>query len=452
MPSIAKKVNSLTIVNVGKLYTEVPDVVLSPPDIDSDIVLSLILNEDNLIQSISIVDSGGYYKEDPTISFSYKTAPPNYIGDGKFGDVSYKITSDDADKSYSTTSSASGNGGFFVKCPIDVTLDQSIIRFVDSDATNAQLSFRIGSTGNAEFLLGSTTLDTAINIADDSWHWVWFEVVNNILYASIDSSSPVSVTDSKTVSLLGSQITILNNTNSGARIDDIHLNSNTDSAVQPTFAIPVEQQDSNETTLFLETFETFQKISGTENLTVTTDAKFRLTSVSTPVLDTYLDSSSFIISSPTGTKAEFTAKAYAVWDSSSGTVTSLVLTDSGDYYSSSPIVTISAPLGVDYPKNLTVTQTNDDYIMSGEVVKYVDSSGELFLTHIGANDGLYHTFQTNVNITGSNNGAIRKVLSISELTEEQEQAGTVQSQNYDFDTVGDSFLDFTESNPFGDPQ
>ena len=452
MPSIAKRVNSVAITNVGKLYASVPDVNIGPPDIDSDINLLLTLSVDGSVQAISIVDSGAYYKEDPTITFSYKTAPPNYIGKAKFGDLSYKISSDDTNKTYSTTSATSGDGGFFVKCPTDVTLDQSIIRFVDSDETNAQLSFRISSSGTAEFLLGSTTLDTTVSIIDDSWHWVWFEVVDSILYAAVDSSSPISATDSKSVSLLGSQITILNNTNSGSRLDDIHINSNADSSVAPTFAIPTIEQDSNETTLFLETFETFETVDSSEPLTVTTDSKFRLTSVSLPVVDTYIDSSSFIISNPTGTKAEFTAKAYAVWDSSTGTITSLVLTDSGDFYTISPNLTISDPLNVDYPKNLTITQDNGDYTMSGEVVKYVDSSGKLFLAHIGADDGLYHTFQTNVNITGSTNGAVRKVLSVSELTEEQEQAGTVQSQNYDFDTIGDSFLDFTESNPFGDPQ
>jgi hypothetical protein len=47
-------------------------------------------------------------------------------------------------------------------------------------------------------------------------------------------------------------------------------------------------------------------------------------------------------------------------------------------------------------------------------------------------------------ITGSN-GSIR----VSSITEENQIAEN--EQNDDFETISDGFLDFSESNPFGDP-
>lgn len=94
--------------------------------------------------------------------------------------------------------------------------------------------------------------------------------------------------------------------------------------------------------------------------------------------------------------------------------------------------------------------------MSGEVSKWSDSDQKLHLVHIGADDGKYHEFITgsNVTITG---GAFRgtlglndssfNVLAVSELNKISEN-----EQNTDFSTISGDFLDFTEDNPFGDPE
>ena len=82
--------------------------------------------------------------------------------------------------------------------------------------------------------------------------------------------------------------------------------------------------------------------------------------------------------------------------------------------------------------------------MSGEVSEWLDLTRTLNLTHVGADDGKFHTFVSGQLITGKN-GSIR-VGGISEVNQISQD-----EQNSDFENISDGFLDFSESNPFGDP-
>lgn len=93
-----------------------------------------------------------------------------------------------------------------------------------------------------------------------------------------------------------------------------------------------------------------------------------------------------------------------------------------------------------------VNQVNTDYTMSGEVVNWDASTNKLYLAHVGANDGEYHTFTTTAAMTGATSGATGTPTSVEELQNIQ-----FESQNDVFSSFEDDFLDFTESNPFGDP-
>ena len=94
--------------------------------------------------------------------------------------------------------------------------------------------------------------------------------------------------------------------------------------------------------------------------------------------------------------------------------------------------------------------------VSGEVIKYSDSDNKLYVGHVGADDGLFHNFVTTdsasnkITITGRTNLAIGDsdltVTAVSEVNTISEN-----EQNTDFGSFGDDFLDFSESNPFGDP-
>ena len=98
-----------------------------------------------------------------------------------------------------------------------------------------------------------------------------------------------------------------------------------------------------------------------------------------------------------------------------------------------------------------VTQTLSSGVkITGEVSKYSDSDRKLHLIHVGADDGKFHTFVPNVNIGYDSAGAERS-RTVSAVIGEDNKISS-NEQNIDFGTIGGGFLDFTENNPFGDPE
>lgn len=95
----------------------------------------------------------------------------------------------------------------------------------------------------------------------------------------------------------------------------------------------------------------------------------------------------------------------------------------------------------------TVNQTlSSGIILNGEVTDWNDSDNIIKLAHIGSNDDEYHSFVVDLPIVGQSTSASRKVLSIGE------ELGWVENQNEDFKEAGWEFLDFSERNPFGEPE
>jgi len=103
----------------------------------------------------------------------------------------------------------------------------------------------------------------------------------------------------------------------------------------------------------------------------------------------------------------------------------------------------------------TVNQTlSTGVIMSGEVSRWSDSDNVLGLIHIGADDGNYHEFVSGLNVIGTTNiadvGEAFSTVLVSSVSENNQISSN--EQNDDFSTFGADFLDFSESNPFGDPE
>jgi len=102
----------------------------------------------------------------------------------------------------------------------------------------------------------------------------------------------------------------------------------------------------------------------------------------------------------------------------------------------------------------TVNQTfSDGVVMSGEVSRWSDSDRILGVINAGADDGLYHSFITGRQIVGTKDvdlgvGTANSIATVSAVAEDNQLSNT--EQNTYFDTLTD-FLDFSESNPFGDP-
>ena len=93
-----------------------------------------------------------------------------------------------------------------------------------------------------------------------------------------------------------------------------------------------------------------------------------------------------------------------------------------------------------------VLDSDTSLFMEGNVVRFNDSDGTLYVAHAGATDGTFQSFKTGTAILGLSSDGTGIVTAI---TDNQTTDDTIQ--NDDFDTIGDGFIDFSESNPFGDP-
>jgi len=106
-------------------------------------------------------------------------------------------------------------------------------------------------------------------------------------------------------------------------------------------------------------------------------------------------------------------------------------------------ITIGETASQSLPNNVTI---------SGEVSKWSDSDQKLHLIHVGADDGLFHQFVagTNVTITGDPDRLVDSSFNVLAVAEDNKIAENEQNQS--FTTISTDFLDFTEDNPFGDPE
>ena len=95
----------------------------------------------------------------------------------------------------------------------------------------------------------------------------------------------------------------------------------------------------------------------------------------------------------------------------------------------------------------TVTQVFDTYQMKGEVAYASDSANTLHLIHSGATDGLFHEWTTTKSIIGTLSQHVATPTSINQINDILND-----NQNKTFDDFESDFLDFSESNPFGDMQ
>jgi hypothetical protein len=126
-----------------------------------------------------------------------------------------------------------------------------------------------------------------------------------------------------------------------------------------------------------------------------------------------------------------------------GSVTAITVDSAGRGYASAPTVTIAKP-PLTFDDNEEVQQNNTTYTMVGEVVSHDDSDGILYVAHGGATDGEYHTWTTTNPVVGQTNNVSVTPTSVGEDLQDG-------AQNEYFETEGTEFIDFTESNPFGDP-
>ena len=131
--------------------------------------------------------------------------------------------------------------------------------------------------------------------------------------------------------------------------------------------------------------------------------------------------------------------------------------DIEERYSYQYVLTLGSTSYHTVPGNIASQTLPSGVTISGEVMKYSDSDDLLYVGHVGADDGLYHSFVTsdssdlNIIISGRTNLSIAdSSLSITAVAEDNKISEN--EQNTYFSDYVDDFLDFTESNPFGDPE
>ena len=97
-------------------------------------------------------------------------------------------------------------------------------------------------------------------------------------------------------------------------------------------------------------------------------------------------------------------------------------------------------------ENVTQTFANGT-ILTGEVAHWSDSDNIMHLVNFGANDGAFHLPVVGRQVIGASSGNITTTTAVSE-----ELVGSNNEQNTTFETTNTvmSFLDFSETNPFGD--
>ena len=151
------------------------------------------------------------------------------------------------------------------------------------------------------------------------------------------------------------------------------------------------------------------------------------------------------------------AEAVAIIDSATGTVTSVTITNQGSGYETQPTVAFDGGSSIDsdYAVGDTVKQVlSSGVTITGEIqIIDLDSAGNdercYYLAHVGADDGALHSFAAGGSLLNVTNNSISG-LTITSVTEDNKISETEQNQT--FTDFSDDFLDFTEDNPFGDPE
>ena len=168
---------------------------------------------------------------------------------------------------------------------------------------------------------------------------------------------------------------------------------------------------------------------------------------------TITDSGDGYFSQPTVTFVSATgtgAAAQAFVDSDTGRISSITLLNGGTSYATAPSITFTKPDPDDFQIGETARIKLASATLTAEVADWNDSDSKLKLIHLSSSDGKFHQIPTNKGVYGltTTAGGIITVSAENNQISENEQ-------NDAFSPATSSelnFLDFSENNPFGDPE
>ena len=187
--------------------------------------------------------------------------------------------------------------------------------------------------------------------------------------------------------------------------------------------------------------------SGSSPTALTTLSNGRIVSVSiTDSGGTYSSPPIITATGGQGGPGNFRASADVNYDSAQRNIASIYIVDSGDFYITSPNITIEPPLSL---RRFSIGETvqldtfSDGTIMKGEVSAYADSDNILSIIHLETDNGTFKEPSSGSYVTGLTSTARGKISKSAETSD-------TQTQNDTFSTEIEDFLDFSESNPFGE--
>jgi hypothetical protein len=189
------------------------------------------------------------------------------------------------------------------------------------------------------------------------------------------------------------------------------------------------------------------------------DSHGQITSVTIPTITSY-GNEVITFDSAIGTVYDFRATATATIDSAIGSVNSVTLVYGGGGYDSAPSISFSGGRNINFDSSYiigdNITQTLSSGVeIRGEVQRYQldsarDSSRYLYLAHVGADDGEFRSFVEDISINKTYPANTYGLL-VTAVNEINTISETEQNDEFTANYV-DDFLDFSEDNPFGDPE
>ena len=196
------------------------------------------------------------------------------------------------------------------------------------------------------------------------------------------------------------------------------------------------------------------QLSGTQATAAAVLQNFEVSSIN--VTDSgsgYTSPPTVTVAKSTDPKSDFTAKLSVDFDSSTGTVTKINVVDSGNFYDENnpPTITIEKPFPnqeFEVGEDVNISGIGADSTaatMTGEVAEFIEATGKLVIIHVANDTGDFVEPGPNSVVTAPASGA----SSIITKSENPEIPGDASDE---FDDEASDFLDFSESNPFGEPE
>ena len=196
------------------------------------------------------------------------------------------------------------------------------------------------------------------------------------------------------------------------------------------------------------------QLSGTQATAAAVLQNFEVSSIN--VTDSgsgYTSPPTVTVAKSTDPKSDFTAKLSVDFDSSTGTVTKINVVDSGNFYDENnpPTITIEKPFPnqeFEVGEDVNISGIGADSTaatMTGEVAEFIEETGKLVIIHVANDTGDFVEPGPNSVVTAPASGA----SSIITKSENPEIPGDASDE---FDDEASDFLDFSESNPFGEPE